>query len=204
MWSIEEEYLFFESQGLLGNKWTSLSKLFPSKSSKQLKNHFYSCIIKMIRKIVRHKHDSFSLFIRHREIKEIIITYYALTYLRQIFANKHYLLILQKKAYKCKKKKNVTLKKLILAHDLSSEIVESYYQIFERSVFKYLNDVYRINVSINIPQFFNAIVKTELLTRSLELIEQNVIHSKGSIEVLQNFIESNTSLFNIKEQLQAN
>ena len=43
-WTIEEEYIFFQGQFIIGNKWTFLSQLFPEKVPKQMKNHFYSSI----------------------------------------------------------------------------------------------------------------------------------------------------------------
>ena len=54
-WSIEEEYFFFEVHFLIGNKWTFLSRFFPNKSAKQIKNHFYSSIVKTLRKILKKK-----------------------------------------------------------------------------------------------------------------------------------------------------
>lgn len=56
-WAIEEEYLFFEGQALIGNKWTFLNNLLPNKTAKQMKNHFYSSIVKTIRRIVRNKFE---------------------------------------------------------------------------------------------------------------------------------------------------
>ena len=66
-WSIEEEYIFFESQFLIGNKWTFLSQLFPGRHPKQMKNHFYSSIVKTLRKVLRNKLDL--------NLKEIIVCY---------------------------------------------------------------------------------------------------------------------------------
>ena len=56
-WTIEEEYIFFEGHSLLGNKWTFISHLFHNKSAKQMKNHFYSSIVKTLRKIYKNKFD---------------------------------------------------------------------------------------------------------------------------------------------------
>ena len=104
-WSIEEEYIFFEGHSLLGNKWTFISHLFHNKSAKQMKNHFYSSIVKTLRKISKNKFDS--------DMKDTIITYYSLIYLKKLFSNSQFMNMLQS-TVNCAviDSKNVTLKNI--------------------------------------------------------------------------------------------
>ena len=78
-WSIEEEFLFFEGHYIIGNKWTFLCQLFPDRTPKQMKNHFYSSIVKTLRKVLRNKLDL--------NLKEIIVCYYSLIYVRNLLKN---------------------------------------------------------------------------------------------------------------------
>ena len=71
-WLIEEEFFFFEGHNIIGNKWTFLSQLFPDKNPKQMKNHFYSSIIKTLRKVLRNRFEL--------NLKETIICYNCIYY----------------------------------------------------------------------------------------------------------------------------
>lgn len=57
LWTLEEEFLFFEMHLHLGNKWSKYDCFFHNKTSKDLKNHFHACIIKTVRRIVKNKYD---------------------------------------------------------------------------------------------------------------------------------------------------
>lgn len=57
-WNIEEEFLFFNIQSIVGNKWNKIIQLFPNKSYLELKNHYYSSISKSIRNILNNKKNS--------------------------------------------------------------------------------------------------------------------------------------------------
>ena len=96
---------FFECHSLLGNKWTYISELFHNKSAKQMKNHFYSSIVKTLRKISKNKFDS--------DMKDTIITYYSLIYLKKLFSNSQFMNMLQS-TVNCAviDSKNVTLKNI--------------------------------------------------------------------------------------------
>jgi Myb-like DNA-binding domain len=54
-WSITEEYIFFESHKILGNKWSSITKFLPDRSDNNLKNHFYSNLRKTLRRFIKEK-----------------------------------------------------------------------------------------------------------------------------------------------------
>ena len=71
-WTIEEEFLFFEGHYIIGNKWTFLSQLFPNRTPKQMKNHFYSSIVKTLRKVLRNRIQL--------NLKDTIISYYSIIY----------------------------------------------------------------------------------------------------------------------------
>ena len=53
-WTLEEEYLFFEIHKFFGNKWKKFSPYFPYKTTKELKNHFHTCIIKTVRRAINY------------------------------------------------------------------------------------------------------------------------------------------------------
>ena len=54
IWTLEEEYIFFEAHKFLGNQWKKFSLFFPYKTTKELKNHFHTCIIKTVRRAINY------------------------------------------------------------------------------------------------------------------------------------------------------
>ena len=54
IWTLEEEYIFFEVHKFFGNKWKKFSPFFPYKTTKELKNHFHTCIIKTVRRAINY------------------------------------------------------------------------------------------------------------------------------------------------------
>jgi len=54
IWTLEEEYIFFEAHKFLGNQWKKFSLFFPYKTTKELKNHFHICIIKTVRRSINY------------------------------------------------------------------------------------------------------------------------------------------------------
>jgi hypothetical protein len=54
-WTTIEEYTFFESHKILGNKWSSITKFLPYRSDNNLKNHFYSNLRKSLRRFMKEK-----------------------------------------------------------------------------------------------------------------------------------------------------
>ena len=54
IWTLEEEYIFFEIHKFFGNKWKKFSPFFPYKTTKELKNHFHTCIIKTVRRAINY------------------------------------------------------------------------------------------------------------------------------------------------------
>ena len=181
-WSIEEEYIFFESQFLIGNKWTFLSQLFPGRHPKQMKNHFYSSIVKTLRKVLRNKLDL--------NLKEIIVCYYSLIYVRNLLKNPQSLF---KKKKNESKKNNVTLKKIIANNNLNYDIVNKYHSQFEESVKKQFKRLYAINSNISnlkLNYIFNVIIKSEILMKSKNILNNKNLSNNDKFKVID-FIQTN-------------
>ena len=168
-WSVEEEYIFFEGHSLLGNKWTFISELFNTKSPKQMKNHFYSSIVKTLRKVLKNKFDP--------DLKEIIITYYSLLYLKQMFSNPHFTYMLKNSSNeKNFFSKNVTLKKFIITHNINQEKIINIFDNFEKMASEKIRNSYKFIPKFsekNIKNVFNAIVKIKLLNRCIDVVKLN-------------------------------
>ena len=184
-WSIEEEYFFFEVHFLIGNKWTFLSRFFPNKSAKQIKNHFYSSIVKTLRKILKKKIDS--------EIKDMIVTYYSLIYLKQLFSNPQYLYMIKNNINdESFGKKNVTLKKLIISNNIDLKMIENYLDKYEISVKNIISKQLKLNIDlslIKIDVIFNCYIKMNLVLKSCSILNYEGL-SLNDRTILENFIDS--------------
>ena len=181
-WSIEEEYIFFEAQFLIGNKWTFLSQLFPGRHPKQMKNHFYSSIIKTLRKVLRNKLDL--------NLKEIIVCYYSLIYVKNLLKNPQSLF---KKKKNESKKNNVTLKKIIANNNLNYDIVNKYHSKFEESVKKQFKRIYTISANISnlkLNNIFNVIIKSEILIKSKNILNNKNLSNNDEFKIID-FIKTN-------------
>ena len=66
-WSESELSCLFKLQKLLGNKWTKIARMFPTRTVDELKNQFYSTIRRNIRKYNKTNPDQIT-----RSIKEIL------------------------------------------------------------------------------------------------------------------------------------
>ena len=190
-WSIEEEYFFFEVHFLIGNKWTFLSRFFPNKSSKQIKNHFYSSIVKTLRKILKKKIDI--------EIKDMIVTYYSLIYLKQLFSNPQYLYMIKNNINDGNLgKKNVTLKKLIITNNIDLNLIQNYLDKYEISIKNNISKQLKLNIdlsSIKVDAIFNSYIKMNLVLKSCDILKYENL-SLNDRKVLEEFIES---IFNNKK-----
>ena len=189
--SIEEEYFFFEVHFLIGNKWTFLSRFFPNKSSKQIKNHFYSSIVKTLRKILKKKIDI--------EIKDMIVTYYSLIYLKQLFSNPQYLYMIKNNINDGSLgKKNVTLKKLIITNNIDLNLIQNYLDKYEISIKNNISKQLKLNIdlsSIKVDAIFNSYIKMNLVLKSCDILKYENL-SLNDRKVLEEFIES---IFNNKK-----
>ncbi len=183
-WSFEEEFLFFEGHYIIGNKWTSLSKLFPDRHSKQMKNHFYSSIVKTLRKVLRNR---FKL-----SLKDYIISYYSLIYVKKLFKNSQFLFSKNKKK-KSDLNKNVTLKKLILNNNINFDMINNYQIKFENSIRNQIKKLYNINLDLSnfkINNIFKGIIKFEILLKAYKTFTLNNLSYNDSIKICE-FIQKN-------------
>ena len=182
-WTIEEEYIFFQGQFIIGNKWTFLSQLFPEKVPKQMKNHFYSSIVKTLRKVVRNKFDL--------NLKDIIVSYYSLIYIKQLLKNQENFFI--SKNEEEEKNKNVTLKKLIINNNINCETINKYQNKFEMLVKKHMKKLYKINSDISnltIRFLFKTIIKLEILVKSYQILNSKNLNNNDILKIIE-FIDKN-------------
>ena len=50
-WNQNEEFIFTEAHKIHGNKWAEISKYIPGRTDNSIKNHFYSIIRTLIKRI---------------------------------------------------------------------------------------------------------------------------------------------------------
>ena len=183
-WSIEEEYFFFEVHFLIGNKWTFLSRFFPNKSSKQIKNHFYSSIVKTLRKVLKNRIDL--------NLKDSIVSYYSLIYIKDLLKNPQNFLFSKNKDDD-NQNKNVTLKKLIVNNKVNYETINKYQSKFEILVKKHMKKLYKINSDISnltIRFLFKTIIKLEILVKSYQILNSKNLNNNDILKIIE-FIDKN-------------
>jgi hypothetical protein len=184
-WSMEDEFIFFEGQYIVGNKWTFLCNLFPGKSSKQMKNHFYSSIVKTLRKVLRNRIDL--------NLKDSIVSYYSLLYIKDLLKNPQNFLLFSKNKDDDTQNKNVTLKKLIVNNNVNYETLNKYQSKFEILVKKQMKKLYKINTDISnlkIRLLFKIIVKSEILVKSYQILNSKNLNNDDIIKIIE-FIDKN-------------
>ena len=196
-WSIEEEYIFFESQFLIGNKWTFLSQLFPGRHPKQMKNHFYSSIVKTLRKVLRNRIQL--------NLKDTIISYYSIIYIKSLLHNLNFLISKYKKK-DSDDNKNVTLKKIIFNNNISFEMMNNYQIKLEEFIIMQIKKLYKINFDISkykINNIFKEIIKIEILIKCSKIFHSNILSYNESIKICQffsqNLTKDNINTFIIKK-----
>ena len=184
-WSMEDEFIFFEGQFIIGNKWTFLCNLFPGKSSKQMKNHFYSSIVKTLRKVLRNRIDL--------NLKDSIVSYYSLLYIKDLLKNPQNFLLFSKNKDDDNQNKNVTLKKLIVNNKVNYETINKYQSKFEILVKKQMKKLYKINTDISnlkMRLLFKIIVKSEILVKSYQILNSKNLNNDDIIKIIE-FIDKN-------------
>jgi hypothetical protein len=184
-WSMEDEFIFFEGQFIIGNKWTFLCNLFPGKSSKQMKNHFYSSIVKTLRKVLRNRIDL--------NLKDSIVSYYSLLYIKDLLKNPQNFLLPSKNKDDDTQNKNVTLKKLIVNNNVNYETINKYQSKFEILVKKQMKKLYKINTDISnlkMRLLFKIIVKSEILVKSYQILNSKNLNNDDIFKIIE-FIDKN-------------
>ena len=183
-WTIEEEYIFFEGQFMIGNKWTFLCNLFPEKTSKQMKNHFYSSIVKTLRKVLKNRIDL--------NLKDSIVSYYSLIYIKDLLKNPQNFLFSKNKDDD-NQNKNVTLKKLIVNNKVNYETINKYQNKFEETVKKQIKKLYKLNIDISnldLNYIFKIITKTEILIKSFKCLNWKNLNNDDILKIIE-FIDKN-------------
>ena len=203
IWTIEEEYLLFESHLILGNKWKEYSSIIHSKllilynifrSPKELKNHFHTCIIKTVRRIITKKFDN--------NLKDIIRSFYGFNYLKDML-HRYPNLDGESSNYNLKKlnRKNYKFnpKLLIRNKQLSFEIISLYCRQLTNYLLKkegiknfliFINYEKEFNTNF-LPWLFSIIIKSKLVSNLKKLLDDNNIKI-NEIESIKEFLEDNS------------
>lgn len=79
---------------------------------------------------------------------------------------------------------------MILSKDISSEIINNYFNEFESKINLYFQEIYQFNLVHTIPQMFNAIIKGKIILQCLLMIKKNQICTEESCNVIYNYIEN--------------
>ena len=162
-----------------------------------MKNHFHTCIIKSVRKIINNKFDC--------ELKEIMRYFYAFDYLIKMISE-------VKEEECCNKSENENKNKrkkykfnpklLIKNNQLSIEKISLYRnklvnQILLnktgiRDFLKYINFINNFDVNY-VSWLFSVIVKSKLLRNCKKVLEIGHIKNKDFVKKIQKYLEDNSS-----------
>jgi hypothetical protein len=173
LWTFEEEYLFFETHKILKNKWTKYNDIFPenTKEMKELKNHFHSCIIKTVRRIINNKFDY--------KIREIMRSFYVCEYLKNLIIKMEHSSKYQMSSLIATKYK-YNPKMLIQQKVLTIEIIQSYTMIL-------LNDFLLTKPAIVEILGFLNIKKEEITLKNIFIFFSFLVTTKIIIECKEHF-----------------
>jgi hypothetical protein len=162
---------------------------------KELKNHFHTCIIKSVRKIINNKFDC--------ELKEIMRYFYAFDYLINMinkYNNNENLYLNESK--KKRKKYKFNPKQLIKNNQLSIEKISLYRNKLVnhillnktgiRDFLKYINYINNFDI-YDVSWLFSVIVKSKIINKCKKVLELGLITNKDIIMKVQNFLEDNST-----------
>lgn len=188
-WSLEEEYIFFELHSFLKNKWTNYALLFPqmSKQMKEIKNHFHSCILKTVRRIINNKFDN--------SVKNIMRSVYSCFYLLTL-ENKSQ----SQKVNNNNKKHKYNPKFLFFTKQLTKEMIIKYYDILVKEYFLKntliqvilaMKKIQRNSITMdNIKSVFLIVIKAKLITECKRNLNRDDL-SAEEIKKLNEYILEN-------------
>lgn len=190
-WSLEEEFIFFEAHSLLNNKWTKYSLLIPklSKKMKEIKNHFHSCIIKTVRRIMNNKFDN--------SVKNIMRSVYSCFYLLTLESKVAGYSESQIVKINTKKHK-YNPKLLIYTKQLTKEMIIRYYDILVKEYFlnntliRLILTMKRFKVDLitmnNITAIFLIVIKAKIIISCDRIINKKELTEENG-NIIQKFIE---------------
>ena len=129
----------------------------------------------------------------------MIVTYYSLIYLKQLFSNPQYLYMIKNNINDGSLgKKNVTLKKLIITNNIDLNLIQNYLDKYEISIKNNISKQLKLNIdlsSIKVDAIFNSYIKMNLVLKSCDILKYENL-SLNDRKVLEEFIES---IFNNKK-----
>ena len=170
------------------------------RTPKELKNHFHTCIIKSVRKIINNKFDY--------ELKDIMRYFYAFEYLVKLindyeenedcFKNYHLKkLITSRRKYKFNPKlliKNKLLSNERILHyssQLTKEILLNKPGIKNfLSFINYKETSFDVN---NVLWLFSIIVKSKMINNCKKILEKGEIKNLEYVKIVQKYLEENSS-----------
>ena len=169
------------------------------RTPKELKNHFHTCIIKSVRKIINNKFDY--------ELKDIMRYFYAFEYLVKLindyeenedcFKNYHLKkLITSRRKYKFNPKlliKNKLLSNERILHysnQLTKEILLNKPGIKNFLSFINYKETFGVN---NVLWLFSIIVKSKMINNCKKILEKGEIKNIEYIKKVQKYLEENSS-----------
>ena len=169
------------------------------RTPKELKNHFHTCIIKSVRKIINNKFDY--------ELKDIMRYFYAFEYLIKLindyednedcFKNYHLKkLITSRRKYKFNPKlliKNKLLSNERILHyssQLTKEILLNKPGIKNFLSFINYKETFGVN---NVLWLFSIIVKSKMINNCKKILEKGEIKNIEYIKKVEKYLEENSS-----------
>lgn len=77
-WSIEEDFILFEAHEFFQNKWVKYSSILKNlnKTFQEAKNHFHTCIVKTVRRILNKKYNF--------KLKDVLRILYSIKYINSL------------------------------------------------------------------------------------------------------------------------
>jgi len=201
VWTFEEEYLFFESHNILGNKWKKYKVFFKNKNIKEIKNHFHTSVIKTVRRIINNKYDI--------ELKDIMRSFYAFEYLDNLInliknnlpLTKTTLSIIKNTEYKFNPKMLINTKKL------SEEMIKNYKKklteilLNKENIQNFLQALGINNFNENqVFWLFSIIIKIKTVNKTKKFYEENKeLLDEEKIKKLEEYIESNSDILKLNQ-----
>ena len=201
VWTFEEEYLFFESHNILGNKWKKYKIFFKNKNIKEIKNHFHTSVIKTVRRIINNKYDI--------ELKDIMRSFYAFEYLDNLInliknnlpLTKTTLSIIKNTEYKFNPKMLINTKKL------SEEMIKNYKKklteilLNKENIQNFLQALGINNFNENqVFWLFSIIIKIKTVNKTKKFYEENKeLLDEEKIKKLEEYIESNSDILKLNQ-----